>query len=79
MSAMGADQKISSQVLLKLNSRGIRSPSIVTVNTKSGEVTLAGSVQYAHQKSAAVHAATGVPGVRRVIDQMKVGAKRKFE
>jgi len=79
MSAIGADQKISSQVLLKLNGRGIRSPSVVTVNTKNGEVTLSGIVQYAHQKSAAVQAITGIPGVRRVIDQMKVGAKRKFE
>jgi osmotically-inducible protein OsmY len=78
MSAQGADQKISNQVLLKLNSRGIRSPSIVTVSTKNGEVTLSGSVQYAHQKGAAVQAASGVPGVRRVTDQMKVGAKRKY-
>jgi osmotically-inducible protein OsmY len=77
MSATGADQKISMQVLNKLNGRGIRSPSIVTVNTKNGEVTLSGVVQYQHQKSAAVQAATGVTGVRRVTDQMTVGIKRR--
>jgi len=79
MSAKGADQKISNEVLLKLANRGLRSPCNVTVNTKNGEVTLSGTVQYAHQKSAAVQAATTVAGVRRVSDQTKVGAKRRFE
>ncbi len=79
MSATGVDQKISSEVLLKLANRGLRSPCNVAVNTKNGEVTLSGTVQYAHQKSAAVQAATSVAGVRRVTDQTKVGAKRRFE
>jgi osmotically-inducible protein OsmY len=79
MSASGADQKISTEVQLKLANRGLRSPCNVTVNTKNGEVTLSGTVQYAHQKSAAVQAATTVAGVRRVTDQTTVGAKRRFE
>jgi osmotically-inducible protein OsmY len=79
MSARGADQKISTEVQMKIANRGVRSPSNVTVTTKNGEVTLAGTVQYAHQKSAAVQAATSVAGVRRVTDQTTVGAKRRFE
>jgi osmotically-inducible protein OsmY len=74
----GPDQKIISEVQLKLAKRGLRSPSSVTVSSKNGEVVLTGSVQYAHQKSAAVQTATGVTGVKRVIDQMTIGAKRTF-
>jgi osmotically-inducible protein OsmY len=79
MSARGADLKICSDVQLKLANRGLRTPCNVTVNAKNGEVTLSGTVQYAHQKAAAVQAATGVTGVRRVIDQTTVGAKKRFE
>ncbi len=79
MSARGADQKISSEVQVKLASRGLRSPCNLSVTTKNGEVTLTGTVQYAHQKAAAVQVATSVAGVRRVTDQTKVGAKRRFE
>ena len=79
MSARGADQKITADVQMKLANRGLRSPCNVAVNTKNGEVTLTGTVQYAHQKSAAVQAATSVAGVRRVTDQTTVGAKRRFE
>lgn len=74
----GPDQKIIGDIQLKLARRGLRSPSSVTVSSKNGEVVLTGSVQFAHQKSAAVQTATGVAGVKRVIDQMTVGAKRKF-
>jgi osmotically-inducible protein OsmY len=79
MSTRGADQKICSDVQLKLANRGLRAPCNVAVNAKNGEVTLTGTVQYAHQKAAAVQAATGVLGVRRVTDQMTVGVKRRFE
>ena len=77
MSAKGMDYNITQQVNLKLANRGIRTPCKVTVATRNGEVTLAGTVQFAHQKSAAVQAATGIRGVRSVSDHMTiVPAKR---
>lgn len=78
MGGLAADQTITNQVLLKLANRGLRSPCNVTVQTKKGEVTLSGTVQFSHQKTAAVQAATGCAGVRRVIDQTTVGKKRTF-
>jgi osmotically-inducible protein OsmY len=72
------DQTITNQVLLKLANRGIRSPCTVAVQTNKGEVTLSGTVQYSHQKAAAVQAATGITGVRRVIDNTTVGKGRTF-
>jgi hypothetical protein len=40
------------------------------VNNKLASRGFASPVQYAHQKSAAVSAISGMVGVRRVIDQM---------
>jgi osmotically-inducible protein OsmY len=75
--AISPDQTLTKQVSLKLANRGITSPCSVTVQTKNGEVILSGSVQYAHQKAAAVRAAAGIYGVRRVTDNMTVGVKRR--
>lgn len=77
MGAISADQTLTKQVSLKLANRGITSPCNVTVQTKNGDVTLTGTVQYAHQKSAAARAAAGIYGVRRVTDNVTVGVKRR--
>jgi osmotically-inducible protein OsmY len=72
MNAQISDQAITQQVNNKLANRGLRSPCKVAVQTNKGDVTLSGSVQFGHQKGAAVSAAGGVTGVRRVIDQLTV-------
>lgn len=66
------DEKIAEQVNQKLSSRGLRSPCRVQVQSAAGVVTLSGTVQYPHQKGAAVQAANGISGVRRVIDHLTV-------
>jgi osmotically-inducible protein OsmY len=66
------DAALTQQVNNKLASRGIRSPCHVGVQTQDGNVTLSGTVRYAHQKGAAVQVTAGVTGVRRVIDQLTV-------
>ncbi|HZL88215.1 MAG TPA: BON domain-containing protein [Pirellulaceae bacterium] len=66
------DRTIDQQVAQKLSNRGINSPSQVTVQTRRGEVTLSGLVQYPHQKNSAVQVANSVMGVRRVIDNLTV-------
>lgn len=78
MGSLAADQTITNQVLLKLANRGIRTPCNVSVQTRKGEVTLSGTVQFSHQKTAAQQAATGVTGVRRVIDNTTIGKARTF-
>jgi osmotically-inducible protein OsmY len=52
--------------------RGLRTPCRIVVSSQNGDVTLTGSIQFAHQRSAATQAAANVPGVRRVVDQLKV-------
>jgi osmotically-inducible protein OsmY len=73
-----SDQTITQQVQNKLAGRGLSSPCHVTVETRKGEVTLSGSVQYAHQKGTAVQVANVISGVRRVIDRLIVKAVPKY-
>jgi osmotically-inducible protein OsmY len=58
--------------------RGVRSPCRIDVESKNGQVTLTGSIQYAHQRSAAVQAASSASGVRHVVDRLTItpAAKR---
>lgn len=72
------DRTIDQQVTQKLSSRGINSPSQVTVQTRRGEVTLSGVVQHPHQKNSAVQVANSVMGVRRVIDNLTVKAVTRY-
>jgi len=65
-----ADRTITQQASQKLANRGIRSPCNVQVQTKNGDVTLSGSVQFAHQKGSAAQVVSGITGVRRVVDQL---------
>ena len=72
------DRTINQQVAQKLSSRGINSPSQVSVQTSRGEVILSGMVQHPHQKNAAVQAANSVMGVKRVIDNLTVKAVVRY-
>jgi osmotically-inducible protein OsmY len=69
---MNQDPMISQKVNDKLSKMGIRAPCRVTVASNKGNVTLAGTIQYEHQRHMAVRAIQGVAGVQRVVDQMQV-------
>jgi len=66
------DKTITRQVQGKIAGRGLGSPCRIAVETIKGEVTLSGTVQYAQQKTTAVQAATGISGVRRIVDRLVV-------
>jgi len=66
------DRTITQQASHKLANRGFRSPCHVEVQTKNGDVTLSGTVQFSYQKRAATQVVSGIMGVRRVADQMTV-------
>jgi osmotically-inducible protein OsmY len=78
MAAFGQDKAITQQVSQRIATRGIRSPCRVDVQSKNGEVTLTGNVQYAHERTAVMQAASSTSGVRHVVDRMivKPPAKR---
>jgi osmotically-inducible protein OsmY len=72
------DRTITRQVQSSIAGRGVGSPCRVDVQVNKGEVTLNGTVQYTHQKSAAVQAASSVAGVRRVVDRLTVKAVVRY-
>lgn len=72
------DRTITRQVQGRIAGRGLASPCHISVETRKGEVTLSGSVQYAHQKSTAVQAANGISGVRRVFDRLIIKTVAKY-
>lgn len=67
-----SDRQVTQNVTNRLANRGVRSPCNVSVQVRNGEVTLSGTVQFAHQKTAAVQAASSADGVRRVFDRTTV-------
>jgi osmotically-inducible protein OsmY len=68
----GDDRRLLQRVTQQLTTRGIRNPCHVDAAVKNGDVTLTGTIQYEHQRKAAMQAATGVTGVKRVSDRMTV-------
>jgi osmotically-inducible protein OsmY len=69
------DKSINQRICQQLSSRGMRSPCHIAVQTAKGVVTLTGSIEYEHQRNAAVLVARHMDGVKHVVDQLQVKAK----
>jgi osmotically-inducible protein OsmY len=77
MSASAPDRTIIQQVLQRLATKGLRSPCKIEVQSKNGEVTLTGSLQYPYQRASAMQAASTASGVRHVVDRLTVKPNTK--
>lgn len=77
MSAFGQDRTIMQQVTQRLATRGLRSPCRIDVQSRNGEVTLTGSIQYPQQRAAAMQAAATASGVRHVVDRLTMKPPEK--
>ena len=65
-------------VLQKINQKIMRvGGAKVIASVMRGDVTLTGTIQYEMQRSSLLKVATSVPGVRRVIDQLKMKPKER--
>ena len=65
-------------VLQKVNQKIMRvGGAKVVASVMRGDVTLSGTIQYEMQRSSLLKVATSVPGVRRVIDQLKMKPKER--
>lgn len=71
------DRNLLREVNKKLMRTGTQTK--VTVSVRGGCVTLTGALQYEHQRRTLIRAATQVSGVRQVLDQMTVQARRREE
>ena len=74
-----SDATISRNVTRQLSSCGLRSPCRIQVQTRNGEVTLSGNVQFVHQRNAAVQSIRTVEGVRRIVEKLKVTPPAKHQ
>jgi osmotically-inducible protein OsmY len=66
------DRAIVQKVTQALSNHGLRSPCAIHIVARGGVVTLSGTIEYVFQRKNAVQTATGVPGVRRVTDQLSI-------
>ena len=65
-------------VLQKVNQRLARlggAQTGINASFNAGSVVLSGTIQYEMQRKSIMKVATSVPGVRRVVDQLKIKAK----
>ena len=70
------DKTLLKGVVQKMARKGTNS-SRITPTVRSGDVTLTGTIGYEHERRPLLKTASSVPGVRRVIDQLRVEAKKK--
>jgi osmotically-inducible protein OsmY len=66
------DKRLLQKVEQRVSRAGLGSQSRITVQVRNGDVTLSGTLQYDSQRRPVLHAASGVEGVRRIVDQMQV-------
>jgi osmotically-inducible protein OsmY len=67
-----SDRALVQKITQALSNHGLRSPCAIRVLSHGGIVTLSGTIEYVFQRKNAVQTATGVPGVRRVTDQLSI-------
>jgi osmotically-inducible protein OsmY len=66
------DKTIQSRINQRLSSCGAGSRVHVTAVVRSGTVTLSGTLDFDYQRKPLLRAASGVNGVRLVVDHLKV-------
>lgn len=73
--ATASDARITAQIKSKLAADGDINPYNISVNTNDGVVTLKGTVAQQTNQRRAEQIAREVPGVRRVVNRIKVGGR----
>lgn len=71
------DNVLLKKVTQRLMRAGLGAGCSVRASVKSGQVTLSGTIQRDLQRRPALRAASGIDGVRQVVDQLKVEAKKE--
>ena len=71
------DKTLLQKVNQRVQQTGTGGRSKVTVDVRRGEVTVSGTIQYEMQRQSILKAAGRVAGVRRVVDQLKLHAKKR--
>ena len=70
------DKTLLKGVQQKMMRKGVNS-NRVTVTVRNGDVTVTGTIDYEHERRSVIGSMNGVPGVKRVIDQLRVEKKKR--
>lgn len=70
------DKTLLKSVIQKMTRKGTNS-SRITPTVRTGDVTLTGTIEAERERSSIVKSVNNTPGVRRVIDQLRVVDKKK--
>jgi osmotically-inducible protein OsmY len=73
-----ADKDLAKTVNQRLARAGASSSSRIAATIQQGTVTLTGTLQYPGQRSPIVKSLSGVPGVTRVVDLMKLAERKQM-
>ena len=70
------DKTLLKNVVQKMMRQGTNS-SRVAATVRGGDVTLTGTIGYEYERRSILRSASNIPGVRRVIDQLRVEPKKR--
>ena len=70
------DKTVLRNVLQKMTRKGTSS-SRINAAVRNGDVTIAGTIDYEYERRSILSSVNGVPGVKRVVDQLRVEKKKR--
>lgn len=70
------DKTLLKSVLQNMTRKGINS-SRVKATAQSGSITIAGTIDYDHERRSILNSVSSITGVKRVIDQLRVEKKKR--
>ena len=70
------DKTLLKNVLQRMTRKGIGSARI-KATVRSGDVTIAGTIDYEHERRSILNSVNSVSGAKRVVDQLRVEKKRR--
>ena len=72
------DKVLQKKVNQRLVRAGLGSGCSIAATVRNGQVTLSGTLQRDNQRRAVLRAASGVDGVKQVVDQLKVQIRKTY-
>lgn len=70
------DKTVLKNVIQRMARKGVNS-SRIKATVRNGDVSIAGTIDFEHERRSVVASVNSTPGVRRVIDQLRVEKKKR--
>ncbi|MCA9216246.1 MAG: BON domain-containing protein [Planctomycetales bacterium] len=70
------DKTLLKNVIQRMARKGISSAR-VKATVRNGDVTIAGTMDYEYERRSILNSVNSVPGIKRVVDQLRVEKKKR--